>query len=93
MLNNNNSTQPCYQVDDQYTRNTGVEVCMGVGFMVEMGFVSWAFHGKGNDEHISIEIGMGMGLITVEVGMSKKYITQIFPLAVRFIVLFLHLDV
>jgi len=44
-----------------------VEVWMGMGFPVGMGF-PWDSRGNGNEKHIS----MGMGMISVGVGMSKN---------------------
>jgi len=39
-----------------------IEVCMGMGFPVGMGF-PWDSHGNGNEKHISMGMGMGMGIV------------------------------
>ena len=43
-----------------------VEVCMGMGFPVGMGF-PWDSHGNGNEKHISIGMGVKMRMISVGV--------------------------
>jgi len=62
---------------------------MGMGFPVGMGF-PWDSHGNGNIKHICMGMGMGMGMISVGVGMSKKYMAEKFPFALRFIILFMY---
>jgi len=58
---------------------THLEVCMGMGFPVGMGF-PWDSRENGNEKHISMGMGMGMGMISVGVGMTKKYMVQKFPI-------------
>ena len=71
-------------------RTPAVEVCMGMGFPVGMGF-PWDSHGNGNEKHISM--GMGVGMISAGVGMTKKCMVQKFPFAIitfRPIILFMY---
>jgi len=42
---------------------------MGMGFPVGMG-IPWDLHGNGNEKQIYT--GMGMGMISLEVGMLKN---------------------
>jgi len=64
---------------------------VGKGFLVGMGF-PWDSHGNGNEKHFSMGMGMGIGMISVGVGMTKKYMVQKFPFAIRFrpIILFMY---
>ena len=49
--------------------HSGVEVCMGMGIPIPMGFV-WDSHGNGSSFGLLMRIGMGMGIVLIGMGIA-----------------------